>query len=78
MSLTPSLNWESLSLSKPVLKTIKEQFKFKCMTPIQVIKNYYTYFFFKRSMNIHSYYLGRMYKKLFGEKEGCCCRSSHR
>ncbi|XP_022165066.1 probable ATP-dependent RNA helicase DDX55 homolog [Myzus persicae] len=42
MSLAPSLQWESLNLSEPVLKTIKEHFKFKCMTPIQVesIKNY--------------------------------------
>lgn len=45
MSLTPSLNWESLSLSKPVLKTIEEQFKFKCMTPIQVIKKLLYLFF---------------------------------
>jgi len=37
MSLAPSLKWESLNLSEPVLKTIKEHFKFQCMTPIQVI-----------------------------------------
>lgn len=36
MSLAPSLDWESLNLSEPVLKTIKETLKFKCMTPIQV------------------------------------------
>jgi len=36
MSLAPSLKWESLNLSEPVLKTINEHFKFKCMTPIQV------------------------------------------
>lgn len=38
MSLTPSLKWESLNLSDPIQKTIKEQFKFQCMTPIQVFK----------------------------------------
>lgn len=38
MSLTPSLKWETLNLSDPILKTISEQFKFKCMTPIQVFK----------------------------------------
>lgn len=37
MASAPSLEWESLNLSDPVLKTIKEHFKFKCMTPIQVI-----------------------------------------
>lgn len=36
MSLAPSLKWETLNLSDPIQKTITEQFKFKCMTPIQV------------------------------------------
>jgi superfamily II DNA/RNA helicase len=36
MASAPSLEWKSLNLSDPVLKTIKEHFKFKCMTPIQV------------------------------------------
>lgn len=46
MSLAPSLEWESLNLSDPVQKTIKEQFKFKCMTPIQVFKEYFFLYYF--------------------------------
>lgn len=50
MSSAPSLEWESLNLSKPVLKTIKEHFKFKCMTPIQVKADISTNFFFALSI----------------------------
>ncbi|XP_050442815.1 probable ATP-dependent RNA helicase DDX55 homolog [Adelges cooleyi] len=42
MALPPSLMWEDLNLSSPILKTIKENFKFDRMTPIQAesIRNF--------------------------------------
>lgn len=63
MSLAPSLEWESLNLSDTVLKTIREQFKFKCMTPIQVnrretvkINDFLNYYILYQIDNIYIYF----------------------
>jgi len=77
MSLAPSLKWESLNLSEPVLKTIKEHFKFKCMTPIQVIVCNIKKIMYLHWINKKLFFVGRIYKEFFRKKKRCRCRSSH-